>query len=116
MTAIGDWQLTATGEVVRVDREDLDKSGHNPRFMYTFVVRPVQLDGVPTGATVPAEVPFRIKGSELTALIPTQPQAGDRVVMSARASGAHPQTFYLTAVAGAAPDAPGPHPGPSPVR
>lgn len=98
MTSIGDWTVKITGAVVRVEREDTDKSGKNPKYFYTFVVAPRDLTGVPKGAELPTELPIRIKGSELERLTETTPVAGDQVVMTAKASGARPRTFYLTAI------------------
>jgi hypothetical protein len=98
MSSIGDWQVKVTGAVVRVEREDVDKSGKNPRYFYTFVVAPSGLDGVPAGAELPVELPVRIKGAELEALTKKAPKAGDKVVLRARASGARPKTFYLVAI------------------
>jgi hypothetical protein len=97
MPSLGDWVLRVTGDVVAVEREDLDKSGKNPKYMLTFRVKPVELDA-PDGATVPAEVPVRIKDSELARLTPQAPAVGDRVRLSAKANGPKPSTFYLTAV------------------
>lgn len=95
---LSDWKVKVTGEVVRVDREDVDKSGRNPKYFYTFVVRPTALDAVPAGAVVPAELPIRVKGIELERITESPPKAGDRVVMTARASGPKPTFFYLTAL------------------
>ena len=95
---IGDWMLKVTGEVVRVEREDVDKSGRNPKYFYTFVVRSSALDAVPPGVVVPDEVPIRVKGAELERLTESPPKAGDRVVMTARASGEKPRTFYLVSL------------------
>ena len=95
---IGDWKLKVTGEVVRVERENIDKSGRNPKYFYTFVVRSTALDAVPEGAVVPDEVPIRVKDVELERLTDSPPKTGDQVVMTARASGPRPQTFYLTAI------------------
>lgn len=97
MATIGDWVLRVTGDIVAVDREDLDKSGKHPKFMLTFRVRPVELDAAP-GATVPDEVPVRIKDSELAKLSAVAPAVGDRVRLSAKANGPKPATFYLTAI------------------
>lgn len=98
MTApLGDWVLRLTGEVVAIERENLDKSGRHPKYMLTFRVRPVELE-VPPGAMVPAEVPVRIKDLELARLTATPPAVGDRVRVSARANGPKPATFYITAV------------------
>lgn len=97
MSTLGDWVLRVTGDIVAVDREDLDKSGKNPKYMLTFRVRPVELDAAP-GATVPDELPVRIKDSELAKLAKDEPGVGDRVRLSAKASGPRPATFYLTAI------------------
>ena len=101
MAAIGDWTLRVTGEVVRVDQENVDKSGRAPRYFLTFHVKPGALADVPDGAAAPALVPIRIKDVELARLTAQPPKVGDQVVMSARASGAKPASFYLTAVASA---------------
>ena len=101
MAAIGDWTLRVTGEVVRVDQENVDKSGRAPRHFVTFHLKPGALADEPDGATVPELVPIRIKDVELDRLTAHRPQVGDRVVMTARASGARPSSFYLTAVASA---------------
>jgi hypothetical protein len=104
VTTVGDWVLRGTGDIVAVDREDLDKSGKHPKYMLTFRVKPVELD-IAAGATVPAEVPVRIKDSELARMSPVAPAVGDRVRLAAKASGPRPATFYLTSIErlGAAP-------------
>jgi hypothetical protein len=96
--SLGDWTLTVTGEVVRIDRENVDKSGGNPRYFYSFVVRPSAPVEVPAGATIAAEPAIRVSGTDLARLIDAPPAEGDHVEMKARASGARPATLYLTAV------------------
>lgn len=98
MASLGDWTLRVTGEVIAIDREDLDKSGRNPKYMLTFRIRPSSVEA-PDGATVPAEIPVRIKDLELAKKIAKPPAVGDRIAVTAKASGARPATFYLATVA-----------------
>lgn len=97
---IGDWLLTVTGEIVRVDREDIDKSGRNPKYVLSFIVRPDSPDAIdaPVEAVLPAELALRIQDRELRRLAAVAPQVGDRVRLRARASGPRPATFYLIAI------------------
>lgn len=97
MAALGDWVLRVTGDVVAIEREDLDKSGKNPKYMLTFRIKPVELD-VAEGATVPAEIPVRIKDADLARLAKTPPGVGDRVSVRAKASGPKPATFTITSI------------------
>ena len=94
--ALGDWTLTVTGVIARVDRENLDKSGKHPRYMLSFVITPEQLDA-PREATLPAELAIRIADRELARFGP-EPTVGERVTMTARASGPKPATFYLASL------------------
>jgi hypothetical protein len=94
---LGDWTLSVTGEVVRIDRENLDKSGRNPRHMLTFVVRPEAVDA-PAEATLPEELGIRCTELDLGRITKAPPAVGDRVEMKARANGPRPSTLYLTAV------------------
>lgn len=105
MASLGDWILRVTGEVVAIDREDLDISGRHPKYMLTFRIRPSAVEA-PAAATVPDEIPVRIKDLELARKTSTPPAVGDRVVVTARASGPRPQTFYLATVAPAPAPAP----------
>jgi hypothetical protein len=95
--ALGDWTLTVTGVIARVDRENVDKSGRNPRYMLSFVITPERPDDVvaPAEATLPAELAIRIADRELARFGP-EPAVGERVTMTARASGPRPATFYLS--------------------
>ena len=97
---LGDWNLTVTGDVVRIDRENLDKSGRNPKWVLGFVVRADGPDAIdaPAGATLLDELVIRCRDVELARLTDAPPAAGDRVEMTARASGPRPAMFYLTAV------------------
>ncbi len=97
MAAIGDWTLRVTGEVVAIEREDLDKSGRNPKYLLTFRIRPSAIEK-PDGATVPAEIPVRIKDVELARKLATPPAVGERVIVTARASGPRPATFYVASI------------------
>ena len=94
---LGDWTLGVRGEVVRVERENIDKSGRNPRYMLSFVVRPQQVEA-PAGATLPAEIAARIAEHELPRLGP-EPRVGEKIIITARASGPRPATFYLQTLA-----------------
>jgi hypothetical protein len=94
--ALGDWTLTITGTVVRIDRENIDKSGRHPKFMLSFVMRPEQIDAPPE-ATLPDELAIRIADRELPRL-GAEPRVGERVTMTARASGPKPATFYLASL------------------
>ena len=98
MAVIGDWTLRVTGEIVAIEREDLDKSGRSPRYMVTFRIRPSAVEK-PDGATVPDEIPVRIKDSELAKKLAMAPVAGDHVTVTARASGPRPATFYVATIA-----------------
>ncbi len=100
MASLGDWKLRVTGEVMAIDREDLDKSGRHPKYMLTFRIQPSSVDA-PDGATLPALIPARIKDLELDRLVKVRPAVGDRITVTARASGSKPATFYITAVAAA---------------
>ncbi len=95
--SLGDWTLTVTGEIVRIDRENIDKSGKNPRYVLSFVIAPERHDA-PAEAALPSELAIRIKDSELAALAPAEPHVGQVVTMRARANGPRPATFYLTAI------------------
>jgi hypothetical protein len=94
---LGDWTLAVTGEVVRIDRENIDKSGRNPRHVLTFVVRPEALDA-PAEATLPAELGIRCSEIDLARLTAMAPEVGDRVELKARANGPQPSTLYLTEI------------------
>jgi len=98
MATLGDWTLRVTGEVVAIDREDLDKSGRHPKYMLTFRIRPSSVEA-PEGATIPDEIPVRIKDLELDKKVKTRPVVGDRITVTARASGPRPATFYVATVA-----------------
>jgi hypothetical protein len=91
---LGDWTLTVTGTVLRIDRENIDKTARNPKFMLSIVVDIEQIDA-PAEAILPAELAVRIADRELPRL-GGEPQVGERVTMRARASGNAPSTFYLT--------------------
>ena len=95
--SLGDWTLTVTGVVRRIDRENTDKSGKNPKYTLSIVVEPETIDS-PSEATLPVELAIRIADRELPRL-GGEPKVGERVTMTARASGPKPATFYLTAIA-----------------
>ena len=95
--ALGDWTLTVTGVVTRIDRENIDKSGKNPRYMLSFIVEPDGRPGsviAPAEAALPVELAIRIADRELPPL-GGAPEIGEIVTMTAKASGPRPQTFYL---------------------
>ena len=94
---LGDWTLTVTGEVTRIDRENIDKSGRNPKYLLSFIVKPETLDA-PAEARVPAQVQFNSHERDLAQLTPTPPRVGDRVVMRGRGNGPAPAVFLLTSV------------------
>jgi hypothetical protein len=98
MATLGDWTLRVTGEVVAIDREDLDKSGRHPKYMLTFRIRPSSVEA-PEGAKIPDEIPVRIKDLELDKKMKARPVVGDRITVTARASGPRPATFYVATVA-----------------
>lgn len=95
----GYWNLTAVGTITRVEREDVDKSGRNPKYMYTYALRPETTSGVPEGVTLPAELPLRAKSTDLERMLGSaDPFAeGDRIEVTARGSDAAPTSFYVTA-------------------
>jgi hypothetical protein len=95
----GYWTMTAAGAIDRVERENLDKSGRNPRYMVTYFLRPERTGGVPDGVTLPDELPLRAKSAELEKMTgsPDPFAAGDRIEVSARGSDPTPTSFYLLA-------------------
>ena len=94
--ALGDWELEVTGVVRRIDRENTDKSGRNPRFTLSIVVAPERVVAPPE-AKLPAELAIRIADRELPRL-GGEPAVGERVTMKARANGPTPSSFYLTSL------------------
>ena len=94
--SLGDWILEVTGVVRRIDRENTDKSGRNPRFTLSIVVAPERVVAPPE-ATLPVELAIRIADRELPRF-GAEPKVGERVTMRARANGPTPSSFYLTAL------------------
>lgn len=92
----GDWILTATGAVVRVERENIDKSGKNPRFLLRIVLAPESVDAPPE-ARLSVELVLQIQDRDLAKLGP-EPKPGARIKVKARGNGPSPATFYLTAI------------------
>lgn len=90
---IGDWELRITGEVVRIEKDDIDKSGKNPRYVLRLFVEG-EPQGVPEGAVVERPVPIRIKESELKVAV----SVGARLQITARASGPKPTSFYASSI------------------
>lgn len=95
---VGDWHLTITGTVARIDREDLDKSGKNPKYMLSLVIEPAHEPRLPAGARLPAELAVRVKLADLPRLTRDPIAPGDAVELTARAHGASPSTLALTAI------------------
>jgi hypothetical protein len=93
------WMITAVGTIARVERADVDKTGRNPKYIYTFVLRPEHTAGVPDGVTLPAELSLRAKDVELERMTGSRAPfaAGDRVEITARGSDLTPTAFHLTA-------------------
>jgi hypothetical protein len=95
---LGDWNLVVTGEIVRVDREDVDKSGRNPKYFIQLTVRPRALEAPPE-AQLGAQLVFRIRDRELAAMLPREPAVGEVYRLTGAASGPRPELFYLKAIA-----------------
>lgn len=96
--SLGDWELTITGAVARIDREDLDKSGKNPKYLLSIVITPDEVPPVPDGASLPAELAVRVKAIDLPRYTRATIERGDRVRARARASGYRPSTLKLLAL------------------
>ena len=94
----GDWNITLSGEIVATSRENVDKSGRNPKYFHEFLVRAATVEGWAGASAAPAEFTVRVKGTELQQMTDHALAIGDRVSMQARANGPHPTQFYLTAV------------------
>ncbi len=95
---LGDWDLAVAGTVVRIDRENLDKSGRNPRYMLSLVIDPARAPEVPAGARLPDELAVRVKSEDLPKLTRDDIAAGDAVEVTARAHGPQPATLRLTTI------------------
>lgn len=95
---LGDWDLAVTGTIARIDRENLDKSGRNPKFMLSLVIAPAAAPTLPAGAQLPAELAVRVKSIDLPKLTPDPLAPGNAVELTARAHGPTPTTLRLTAI------------------
>lgn len=95
---IGDWKLTVTGTIVKVEERDVDKTGRHKKFFYAYLVQPDSMERPPGDVKIPSPVPFTIKDQELPRLTTETLAVGDRVVMSGNASGPAPASFYLTSI------------------
>ncbi|HTJ40581.1 MAG TPA: hypothetical protein VL463_00745 [Kofleriaceae bacterium] len=94
--AQGDWSLTVTGTVARVDRENIDKSGRNPRFNLSIVITPEALDA-PKGVTLPVELVFRIAERDL-AKHGAEPKVGEKITVTGAANGPKPRLFSIATI------------------
>ncbi|MFT3710560.1 MAG: hypothetical protein QM817_23290 [Archangium sp.] len=90
---IADWELQITGEIVRIEKDNIDKSGKNPRFVLTLFVEG-EPTGIPEGAVVARPIPIRIKESELKVSV----SVGARLQITARASGPRPTSLYASRI------------------
>lgn len=95
--ASGDWTCTVTGDVASVERENVDKSGRNPKYFYQFVVNAVAVADLPEGRHLPPQVTFRVAGADLERMKAAPPEVGEHVIITARGNGPSPE---LLAVAG----------------
>ena len=91
----GDWTCIVTGDVASVEREDVDKSGRNPKWFYEFVVNAVAVEGLPEGRHLPPAVTFRVAGAELERLKVAPPEVGEHVIVTARGNGPSPELFAV---------------------
>lgn len=96
--SLGDWDLAVTGTIARIDRENLDKSGRNPKYMLSLVIDPARTPTIPEGAMLPGELAVRVKSLDLPRLTADELAPGDRVELTARAHGPRPATLKLTAI------------------
>jgi hypothetical protein len=102
---IGDWSLSVTGTIARVESQDIDKSGRNPKLSLDYYVRPDVPDAVvhPPGTTLAPEIQFRVAERDLRAMSKATFEVGDRVTMTGRSNGPRPALFRLSAVEKLAP-------------
>lgn len=94
----GPWELAATGTVVRVEREDRDKTGRGQKVTYVFFIKPEVVHAGRPDAKLGEEIAFRALDTDLAKLTPDPPKIGDRVKMTGRGDGRTPDSFYLLAV------------------
>ena len=96
----GYWVMTAVGTVERVDRENVDKRGRAPRYIYTFHVRAERTEGVPAEVSLPDLLPVRAKPVDLERMTgsPAPLAVGVRIQFRARAAERAPTTFYLVSL------------------
>jgi hypothetical protein len=92
----GDWTINATGTIVHVDKENVDKSGRHPKFVYQFLIHTETAEATLAGAHLPTDLAVHVRDQELLRIAGELLVVGDRVAIAARANGPNPAFFYLT--------------------
>ena len=87
------WTLTLTGTVQQFTRENIDKSGRNPRYNVSIHVAPVTLNRPDGDVVLPSVIPLRYKlrGADPYAGL----EIGANVKVEASCYGSTPQVFHL---------------------
>lgn len=71
------WTATVTGTITGIDRDNVDKSGKNPKWLIRIHVEPTKVEA-PPGKTLVGEVEFLTRESELLPMLDgTMPKVGD---------------------------------------
>lgn len=90
------WTATVVGRIIKLSRNNVDKSGRNPKWFINIVVEPVEIEA-PHGKTLVGDVEFLTTESDLLPRLGGRmPMVGDLLAGTGRATDAQTSTLLLT--------------------
>ena len=91
----GYWRIVVVGTVLSVTRENIDKSGRNPKWKISFTmdVEPPNPTLLPSGYEITSNVFWSVKSNDLNRMNQDEPKPGDRLKVTGQADGVSPKSF-----------------------
>ena len=94
----GYWQLTVIGNILGVNRVDVDKTGRHRKFFYEYNLEPVSYQHIPSSAQLPDTLLIRISDKDFQNLGLEILAVGDFVELIVTAHGPKPTSFYANEI------------------
>lgn len=91
----GYWRIEVEGTVLSVNRENIDKSGRNPKWKISFTmqVESPNPELLPPGYELTDQVPWSVKSTDLARMNQEEPRVGDRLRVTGQGDGLAPRSF-----------------------
>ena len=92
------WVISVTGVVKRVSKTDVDKSGRNPKYTYSFTVEKETASCENCEFKLEEKIRFSVKEKQMIQALGREIKQGDRIEVTSTGLERRPRIFFVSMI------------------